>query len=381
MGWVQRLLARPVVAHWVRAIDRYLLRMGFALAAGLTFYLALAIVPVLMVTFGTFGFVVTTWFPFLVDDARAAIAATFAAQPALGDTVTGVIEDAFDTWQTVILVGLPASLVFGTWWITRTRMAVRVMLRRDYALPRGAGLRLRRLAHNLGLLFAVEALLVALVVLTAVATGARDLVRGWLQLGATPAADWLLSLVPLAGTLLIAFLLFVLIFLGFPSPRLPWRDVLSAGALGGVALTALQFLTGWLLSVFGNNPAAGVFGSVIVLMLYVNVIGIILLVVAAWVGTIDRPDATSRSVELAEELLRSAPQAWAMQAIAARIGARSPAAATPAPRVGTAGEAAAGVAVGVLGWGALTGAAAVVASGVHAVRSARERPRRSGRRR
>ena len=36
MGWIQDLLARPAVAHWLRAIDRFLVRMGFALAAGLT---------------------------------------------------------------------------------------------------------------------------------------------------------------------------------------------------------------------------------------------------------------------------------------------------------------------------------------------------------
>ena len=66
MGWFSRLLRRPAVAHWLRALDRFLRRLGFTLAAGLTFYAVLAGIPVIMVTFGVLGYVVTTWFPYLV---------------------------------------------------------------------------------------------------------------------------------------------------------------------------------------------------------------------------------------------------------------------------------------------------------------------------
>lgn len=327
MGWIQALLARPAIAHWVRAIDRYLVRMGFALAGGLTFYLVLAIVPVLMVAFGLLGLVVTTWFPWLVDDTRAAIADVLAAQPALGAQVTGAVQDAFDTWQTVLIVGVPASLVFGTWWVTRTRMAVRVMVRSDFALPRGRRARLRRIGRNMAILVLVETLLIAAVLLTVAATTARDLVLGWLALDDTALVARLIPWVPLAGTLVIGFVLFTLIFLVFPSSPLPRRDVVSAGVLGSVGLTVLQVIAGALISTFGNNPAAYVFGSVIVLMLYFNVVFIILLVVSAWVGTIDRPDATSRSVAFAAEVVGSAPQRWASRAIAARLAVRRQAAA------------------------------------------------------
>lgn len=322
MGWIQDLLARPAVAHWLRAIDRFLVRMGFALAAGLTFYMALAIVPVLMVTFGGLGFVVSTWFPELIDETRTAIAELFATQPAFGQQVIDVVQDAFDSWRTVFLIGLPASLVFGTWWVTRTRMAVRVMVRRDYQLPRGRRARLKRIGRNLAILILVETLLVLAVLLTLVATAAQGLVRDLLNLADTPATAWLLSAAPLAGTLLLGFCLFCLIFLVFPTPRMATRDIVSAGALGGIALTVLQVAAGTLIAAFGRNLAANLFGSVIVLMLYFNILGIILLVVAAWVGTIDRPDATSRSVQFARALVRDSPERWAARALAGRLDAR-----------------------------------------------------------
>jgi membrane protein len=75
------------------------------------------------------------------------------------------------------------------------------------------------------------------------------------------------------------------------------------GALvGASALVVLQSLAGLLVGLFSGNLSAGIFGSVIVLMLFLNLFATLILYVAAWLATgrIPTPNAPVEVETVAE---------------------------------------------------------------------------------
>ena len=70
-----------------------------------------------------------------------------------------------------------------------------------------------------------------------------------------------------------------------PETREPWHVVRRGALLGSIALVALQYLASFLISAFKGNPAAAIFGPVIVLMLFFNIFAQLILFIAAWIAT------------------------------------------------------------------------------------------------
>lgn len=56
---IQTILAHPVAQHLQRAITRFTERKGGLLAAAITYFSVLSLVPILMLFFAGFGFVMT----------------------------------------------------------------------------------------------------------------------------------------------------------------------------------------------------------------------------------------------------------------------------------------------------------------------------------
>jgi membrane protein len=84
--------------------------------------------------------------------------------------------------------------------------------------------------------------------------------------------------------------------------------------LGSIALVALQFVAGYLISAFQGNAAAVIFGPVIVLMLFFNVFAQLVLFVAAWIATAQHDavplapeEPVSTTMEEAEQTQDEAP--------------------------------------------------------------------------
>jgi membrane protein len=102
--------------------------------------------------------------------------------------------------------------------------------------------------------------------------------------------------------------------------------------LGSIALVALQFIASYLISAFRGNPAALIFGPVIVLMLFFNLFAQLVLFIAAWIATADHeavpapPEeepvaaATSDAEEKQEEP-NVVPEAVAVRSVRVGMGA------------------------------------------------------------
>lgn len=348
---IARTLERPVVKHWLGAIDRFFVRLGAQFAAAITYFSVLSIIPTLMVAFAALGLTVTTFFPDALGRVKEWITTTISG-PGLGDSLTAVVEQAFTSWQAVGVTGLLIAAWVGAGWVGNLRAAVRAMMRPSFDVTLPPLNPVLETLRNLGLLFLTFLLIAVSMSMTTVATTARDVVGDLTGLDATPLGAWLLSLVPVLGSTLAGFLLFAYLLTVFPERRVPPLLLLKGATLGAVGMTVLQLFAGLIVRLFAGNAAAAVFGSVIVVMLYLNLFATLILLVACWVAL--DPSYTPPSLTLGDHV-GAHPTHYATKKVAAELAAAS----ARAEREHVPSEVAARAARASLGVAALGGAAAV----------------------
>lgn len=320
MEWLETLRATPAVAHWLRAFGRFGSRLGAQFAAAITYFSVLSMVPILMVAFAVIGLTVTVFFPDILETIRTAITDAVASDASLGEQMTALVDQAFNSWQAVGTVGLLSAIWAGSAWVSHTRNAVRAMVRDDFDDISAEPHPVLAVVQNIGLLFALLLLLGVTAAMSTVATTARGLIRDTLNLPDTALTGWLLSLIPIAGTLLAGFLLFAFIYRVFPAGKMPTKPWLQASALGALGMAVLQFSTGLILAAFASNAAAAVFGSVIVLMLFFNLFATLVLLLAAWIGTREVGAATTEdAVAFAEATAQRGPTGYASKVLLATL--------------------------------------------------------------
>ena len=367
--FINKLKSRPWIAHILMAVTRFGERLGIQFAAAVTYFSVLAIVPVLMIAFAALGLTLTLFMPDVLEQAQTWIQDTLSGQGDLGDQLGAVVDQAFNSWRSVGAIGLVSAAWAGANWVNKLRGAVRAMMRPVFDISEDKPNFIVQTLKNFGLLFALFLLVALSMAMTTVATAARDLVAGFLGLERAPGGEQLLSLAPLLGTLLAGFLLFVFLLKVFPERPVPTRPLWQGATIGAIGMAALQYLTGILLSVFSGNAAAAVFGSVIVVMLYFNLFAMLILVVAAWVGThpefIGPSAAPAAAAHIPEE-----PTHYATKKLAAELeAARLRDAQERVPTEVAVRSTRVGMGLGALFGGVLAGLAALVAAVLSGLRT------------
>jgi membrane protein len=99
--------------------------------------------------------------------------------------------------------------------------------------------------------------------------------------------------------------MFVYLYKVLPENTFPFRIIAWGAAIGSAGLFGLQYLTGFLMGKFSGNPAAVVFGPVIVLMLFFNLFARLNLYVAAWIATSVQPAVAEQIQEFDRPLLKA----------------------------------------------------------------------------
>jgi membrane protein len=283
---IKRLEHQPWIAHMVRAAERYVSRLGSQFAAATTYFSVLAIVPIMMVAFSITGFVLTVVQPGLVDDVADAVAeALGAADAATRDKILNLVNNALSSFWTIGIVGLVAALYTGAKWMGHLRNAVRTQWRPGFDLrPQ----KINIVFKTLGNLLILAGFMVGMAVsfgLASLSTSFANTVVGWLGLSDQPWIAPLLRISSIAFSIGAGWLIFMYLYTVLPETREPWSVVRRGALLGSIALVALQFVAGFLINAFRGNPAAAIFGPVIVLMLFFNVFAQLTLFVAAWIAT------------------------------------------------------------------------------------------------
>ncbi len=113
----EKVQRQPVIAHLIRATERFNDRLGNQFGAAITYFSFLSMIPILMVSFAAGGFVLASH-PMLLQDIFDKILQNIS-DPTLAATLKNTINTAVQQRTTVGLVGrrwrfIPAS----TGWVT-----------------------------------------------------------------------------------------------------------------------------------------------------------------------------------------------------------------------------------------------------------------------
>jgi membrane protein len=329
---IKRFEQRPWIAHMIRTVERYVSRLGSQFAAATTYFSVLAIVPIMMVAFSITGFVLTVVQPGLLDDVAAVVADVLGnADPATREKILKLVNEALSSFWTIGIVGLVVALYTGAKWMGHLKNAVRTQWRPGFDLrPQKINIVLK----TLGNLLILAGFMVGMAVsfgLASLSTSFANTVVSWLGLSDQLAP--LLRISSIAFSIGAGWLIFMYLYTVLPETREPWRVVRRGALLGSIALVALQFVAGFLISAFQGNLAASVFGPVIVLMLFFNIFAQLTLFVAAWIATAQHqavpvpPDedrnaaSTPEPQETEHEVPNVVPEAVAVRSVRAGMGA------------------------------------------------------------
>ncbi len=286
--WWQRFSKRPWVAHLIRMLGRFNGRLGNQFAAAITYFSFLSIVPILMVGFATAGFVLSSQ-PDLIQKLKNEVSTIFASSG--GESAANIndtIDSAIAARYSLGVVALVIALYTGIGWMTNLREAVRAQWRRKweqdpdevegFVLALGKDL-LALVVLGLGILVSVT--------LTAVGSAATGAVASLLGLDDVGWVTTVLRIVPIALAIGASTLIFFFLysFLPLHSEIAPRKKILRGSIFAATVFEVLKLALSLLIQMFSQSATAAVFGSVIALLLFINLVARIVLMVAAWIAT------------------------------------------------------------------------------------------------
>lgn len=284
------------VPHLLRAVERYITRLGAQFAGAITYFSVLAVIPILMFAFSVAGLVLTVTRPELLLPLADAIADTLGtADPATRQQILDIVRSALGNWRSIGVLGLVSAIYSGAGWMGNLKNAVRAQWRPEFDVQGEGGnvllLTLKIYAVNLlQLLLLLLAMAVTFSLAAFSTTFAGTLVR-YLGLDDVGWLEPVLRLVPVVFSIGAGYVLFLFLYTVLPETREPRRTVRRGALVGAVGLAVLQYLSTFLVSLFSGNRAFAVFGSVIALMLFLNLFAQLILFMAAWIATAHHPAA------------------------------------------------------------------------------------------
>ena len=285
----QRVQRRPMIAHLIRAAERFNDRMGNQFGAAITYFSFLSMIPILMVSFAAAGFILASH-PTLLQDIFDKILMN-VSDPTLAATLKSTISTAVQQRTTVGLVGLAIALYSGINWMGNLREAIRAQSRDSWA--RNAQDEEKIWVKYFRDFISLIGLLVALIItlsITSIAGSAQQLIISVLYLDYI---DWLKPawrLIGLAVSIFANYLLFFWIFWRLPRHR-PRKKALIRGTLiAAIGFEVIKIIMTYTLPALVKSPSGAAFGSVLGLMAFFYFFARLTLFCAAWIATAEYKD-------------------------------------------------------------------------------------------
>jgi membrane protein len=319
--WWRRFAKRPFVAHLLRAVDRFNLRGGVQLAAAIAYFSVLSLVPILMLGFSVLGFTLTVFRPEWLGVIEGRIRVELPDSE-LGRSLYTLIVESLTRWAQIALPALLIILWVGSGWVGNLKRAVRLLMRTDVDNPgKQPPMPLDILANFAGLvgiLIGVAATFAS----SQIATTLGGTVGEWLGIGHSFGWTSLIRLVGAGLSLGIGAAGFRLLLGWFSPDPVPSHLAWVGAGIGAAGLLLLQALAGYLLGAFSRNLGFAVFGSTLVLMLFLNLFATLILYIAGWLATSDHPAVEPEpepAPELSAEPVESRPgELYVSSAVARR---------------------------------------------------------------
>lgn len=303
IGRAQAVANRAASWFAVRVWRRFLRHNGFLLAAGLSYQALFAFFAVVYIAFAGVGL----WLGASAQAISATIDFINSYLPGLiqdeggiftRDQVTAVASQNGGVLTTTGLVAVIVLMWTAIGFVTFSRRAVRDI----FSLPFDERGYVRLKARDLVTAVAFGGALVIGGLVGGAGTWALRLIfslAGWstasvfFQLGAG------------AGSLVISFAIntaaLAALYRLLAGTRLPWRSTLPGAAVAGSGVTLLQFGGGVLVAYSPSNPLLATFSVFIFLLLWFRLVGIVILVGAAWTAeTAEREGLADRLLSVRE---------------------------------------------------------------------------------
>nr|WP_083467234.1 inner membrane protein YhjD [Kibdelosporangium sp. MJ126-NF4] len=278
----------PWLDHLIRAADAFTERYGNQFAAAITYFSVLSLFPLLMIAFAVAGFVLQAQ-PELLTQLKDSISE--AVPGSLGSTINEVVTTALQSKSTVGVIGLLAAVYSGIGWMSNLRDA----LTAQWGQKGGQQPLLPTLLKDLVALLSLGAALVVSFGLTAAGTGLANLLLELVGLQQAGWARFLLFVATLALSVLANWLVFLWVLTRLPRERVNVRSAMKGALAAAIGFEILKQLGAIYLTTVTNSPTGALFGPVIGLLVFANLVARFLLFITAWTATASRGTAQSTS--------------------------------------------------------------------------------------
>ncbi|QJT83135.1 inner membrane protein YhjD [Kosakonia sp. MUSA4] len=280
----QKLRRLPVIAHLIRATERFNDRMGNQFGAAITYFSFLSMIPILMVSFAAAGFVLASH-PTLLQDIFDKIVLS-VSDPTMAAMLKNTINIAVQQRTTVGIVGLAIALYSGVNWMGNLREAIRAQSRDVW--ERNAQDAEKIWVKYFRDFISLIGLLIALIVtlsITSIAGSAQQMIISALYLDNI---EWLKPAWRLIGLVISIFanyLLFFWIFWRLPRHRPRKKALIRGTFIAAIGFEVIKIVMTWTLPSLVKSPSGAAFGSVLGLMAFFYFFARLTLFCAAWIAT------------------------------------------------------------------------------------------------
>ncbi|RIJ77451.1 inner membrane protein YhjD [Nakamurella silvestris] len=285
---VKKIAARKGIAHLIRAGTRYVSRLGAQFAGAITYFSFLSLVPLLMLAFSIAGFVLANN-PSLIDKLKDSIA-DFITDPSLLNSINNLVDSAISQRFGVGIVALLIALYSGIGWMGNLKDAIGAQWRPRFEVSeKETENYFLGLAKNLLALAGFGVGILVSVALTTVASAANDLVKDLLGLQYARWIDPVLAVTPIVVAIVADTVIFYWLYRILPRPRdmVPRKAVFRGAVFAAFGFEILKFAITIIIPMTSRSPASSVFGPIIGLLLFINLVSQLILFVAAWIATAD----------------------------------------------------------------------------------------------
>ena len=285
----ERIKQLPVIAHLIRAAERFNDRLGNQFGAAITYFSFLSMIPILMVSFAAAGFVLASH-PTLLQDIFTKILNN-VSDPTLAATLKSTINTAVQQRTTVGIVGLLIALYSGINWMGNLREAIRAQSRDVWErTPQDEEkIWVKYFRDFISLIGLLVALIVTLSI-TSVAGAAH-------HINMTPRYhaynQWRKPPGPgnvQANSIFANYLLFFWIFWRLPRHRPRKKALIRGTMIAAIGFEVIKIVMTYTLPSLVKSPSGAAFGSVLGLMAFFYFFARLTLFCAAWIATAEYKD-------------------------------------------------------------------------------------------
>lgn len=269
---------RPWLDHLVRAGEAYSERYGNHYAAAITYFSVLSLFPLIMIAFSLAAFILTAN-PRLLTELQAAVVE--AVPGPLGGTINELIDAALVSAGGIGIFGLLAALYSGVGWMSNLRDALTAQWGQERKQRPLVSTTLRDLASLFGLGLAM---LVSFG-LTAAGSWLGHVVLRNLGLADAAWANAVLLPLTVALSLVANWFVFLWVLSRLPRERVSAHSAVRGALACSVGFEVLKQVWVVYLSFVTVTPAFAIFGPVIGLLLFANLVARFLLFMTAWTAT------------------------------------------------------------------------------------------------